>query len=307
MGTQFRIILLSLVCYLASPVLAQAVPVSGLKVIAQEIAEIVVRKGSGRAARSLPNGAVKRLCGKSLKMPCVLAAIKRCSNSGSMLRYTGCLLFKAVKTNPGRLIQVLDDIPESMVGKALAAINHNPAAMNRLVINHGSDALRVAAKLPGIGVDICEGLGSQGIRTALRLEVSQAVQLHRLMPQLSRLEAGQRSRVLDMISEAPARVLSFLEKHPRLLLTSAGVTVLINYREAIVGGDEIVENPDGTKQVISKPGLFGRTAEKIIHHPASGNAMLLFFGCLGLALIIRFTGPVMIQIWELHIRRKRAE
>jgi hypothetical protein len=213
---------------------------------------------------------------------------------------------KAVKTNPGRMIQALDSIPESMVGKALAAVNHNPAVMNRLLSRYGSDALRVAVEHPGIGLDICAELGSQGIQTALRLETPQAIQLHRLVPQLSRLEASQRSSVLDMISEAPARVLSFLEKHPRVLLTSAGVTVLINYREAIVGGDDIVENPDGTRQVISKPGLFGRTAEKIIHHPASGNALMLLAGCLGSLLFVRYSAPVMIQIWELHIRRKKG-
>lgn len=307
MGTQFRIILLYLICYLVLPVLVQAVPVSGFKVVAQEIAEIVVRKGGGRAAQELAEWGGEKAVREIAEDAMRVGGDKAVQKLRQYVTAHGMSALKAVKTNPGRLIQALDDIPESMVGKALAAVNHNPAAMNRLLDSHGSDALRVAAKYPGIGVDICEGLGSQGIRTALRLEVPQAVQLHRLMPQLSRLEAGQRSRVLDMISEAPASVFSFLEKHPRLLLTSAGVTVLINYREAIVGGDEIAENPDGTRQVISKPGLFGRTAEKIIHHPASGNAILLFAGCLGLALIIRYTGPVIIQIWELHIRRKRGE
>jgi len=51
----------------------------------------------------------------------------------------------------------------------------------------------------------------------------------------------------------------------------------------------------------------GRTAEKIINNPALGNAILLIAGCLGLVLIIRYTGPVMIQIWGLHIRRKKVE
>jgi hypothetical protein len=307
MGIQCRIILLSLICYLTSPVLAQAVPVSGLKVIAQELAEIVVKKSGGRAAQELAEWggekAVREIADDAMRV----GGDKAVQQLRQYVTAHGITALKAVKTNPGRMIQVLDDIPESMVGKVLAAVNHNPAAMNRLLTSYGSDALRVTAKHPGIGLDICEGLGSQGIRTALRLEAPQAVQLHRLMPQLSGLEAGQRSRILDMISEAPARVLSFLEKHPRLLLTSAGVTVLINYREAIMGGDEIVENPDGSKRVISKPGFLGRTAEKIINHPASGNAILLIAGCLGLVLIIRYTGPVMIQIWGLYIRRKKVE
>jgi hypothetical protein len=307
MRIQFRSITLSLICCLAFSVSAYAVPVSGLKVFAQELVEIMLKKGGSRAAQELAEWggekAVRELAEEAMRT----GGEKTVQILRQHVAAHGFSALKALKTNPGQMLQVLDEIPKSMVGKVLAAVNHNPVAMNRILSNYGSDALLVAAKHPGIGADICEGLGSQGIRAALRLESPQLIQLHRLLPQLNKLAASQRSQVLDMLSEAPARVLSFLEKHPRILLTSAGVTLLINYREAIMGGDEIIENPDGTKQVISKPGFLGRTTEKIISHPTFTHAVMLLSGFIGIALLIRFAGVPMVRILRLHTRQKRIQ
>lgn len=92
----------------------------------------------------------------------------------------------------------------------------------------------MAVKHPGIGSDVAERLGRDGVAAVLRLKTPQVIQLHRISPQLSQLAADRKKPAMDMLTKAPERILSLLERHPNVLMTAAGVTVLINYRDALL-------------------------------------------------------------------------
>jgi len=138
------------------------------------------------------------------------------------------------------------------------------------------------------------------VEAALKLEKRDLIRLHRLSPDLSQLEAARRSPVMDMLLKAPERTLSLLERHPNVLMTAAGVTVLINYRDALLGGSDLVQNPDGTWGVTSRPGMLERTVGKILESEPVKTGIILIFSVLGLIIFMRG----LISMWAA-VQRQR--
>ncbi len=269
-----------------------------------EIVELVTRKGGAAGARELAElggeQAVKELLEQTARHGGD-AAVGRLTHYA---RLHGAQALKAIKDQPVQMLRVLDQMPAGQVKRAIDAINLNPAAMQRLISHHGVEALQVSMRHPGVGLDIAQTLGRDGIRTALRLETPHAIQLSRQATALSRVPASQRDQILDMIVKAPANVLAFLEKHPRVLYTAATLGALLAYREAIMGGDEIIIHEDGRVEVVSKPGLITRTAVEALDTRPVSWAVIIFAVLLGLglmmALMIWQLKGLLIARWRLH-------
>lgn len=266
-----------------------------------EIVALITRKGGAAGARELAElggeQAIRELVDRTARQGGD-AAVARLTHYA---RLHGAQALKAVKDQPVQMLRVLDQIPAAQVKRAIDAINLNPSAMQHLIGRYGAEALQVSMRHPGVGLDIAQALGRDGIRTALRLETPHAIRLSRQAGALARVSAQQRSQILEMIVKAPANVLAFLEKHPRVLFTAASLGALLAYREAIMGGDEIIIHDDGRVEVVSKPGMITRTAVEVLDTPPVSWAVIIVAVLVGLglmiALIVRALKDLLMARW----------
>lgn len=305
MHNLFRITLIAaLVAGIAMPLEASI----GLgRKAAQEVVEHLVRTGGSKAAREIAEFGGEQAVREVLRRAAQEGGEAMARQTALLVRTHGVSALRAVRNSPALMVRNLNALPESMVGRAIAAINHHPAAMQSLVARYGDDALRVAARHPGVGQNVAETLGREGISTALRLQTPQAIQLNRLAPAIREVPANQRGQVLEMIGRAPERILGLLERHPKVLYTSAGVGVLLAYKENLVGGDELVQNPDGTWEVVQKSGMVGRTASNLFDMTAVHYGLIGLFSLLGVFLAGKATISLVAQ-WRLaRIRERNLE
>ncbi len=272
---------------------------SAIRKMVSELVELIARKSPGAADDLAKLGGEKAL--KELtEQIAETAGEKGLKQLQGLVAEHGVSAVKALKTNPGRLLQALDHIPASLQKQAISALNYSPDVLNRLIATYGPDALLAAVKHPGIGTEVMEKLGREGMEAALKLEKRDLMRLHRLSPNLSQLEAARRSPVMDMLLKAPERTLSLLERHPNVLMTAAGVAVLINYRDALLGGSDRVQNPDGTWEVTSRPGMLERTVGKFLESEPVKTGIILIFSVLGLIIFMRG----LISMWAA-VQRQR--
>ena len=250
---------------------------SAIRKMVSELVELIARKSPGAADDLAKLGGEKAL--KELtEQIAETAGEKGLKQLQGLVAEHGVSAVKALKTNPGRLLQALDHIPASLQKQAISALNYSPDVLNRLIATYGPDALLAA----------------------LKLEKLDLMRLHRLSPNLSQLEAARRSPVMDMLLKAPERTLSLLERHPNVLMTAAGVAVLINYRDALLGGSDRVQNPDGTWEVTSRPGMLERTVGKFLESEPVKTGIILIFSVLGLIIFMRD----LISMWAA-VQRQR--
>ena len=230
---------------------------------AQEIAEAIAKKGGRKAAQELAEfggeQAIQEVLEKASRQGGEALA-------GKVIRYGKKYGLSAVKTidnAPALYVKALDEIPETLVERALWAAQREPVAVTRLLSRHGSDALQVAAKYRGVGTDIVSKLGDDGVRMARNMTENQAIVLARHADDIAALPPGRKSQLVDAILAAPGRVIDHMEKHPRVFLTVAGITTLVALKDDVLGkGEVITVNPDGSR-TISKRGLVERMLDRI--------------------------------------------
>ena len=71
-----------------------------------------------------------------------------------------------------------------------------------------------------------------------------------------------RKKLLDKIGRAARVVFDYLEKHPRILYTTAGVVTVLSLKEELFVSTEMESiAPDGTKSKTSKTGFFVATSK----------------------------------------------
>ena len=274
---------------------------------AREIAEAIVKKkGPSIAARELAEFGGEQA---------IQEVLEKASHeggealAGKVIRYGKKYGLSAVKTidnSPALYIKALDEIPETLVERALWAAQREPAAVTRLLSRHGSDALQVAAKYRGVGTDIVSKLGDDGVRMARNMTENQAIVLARHADDIAALPPGRKSQVMDAFLAAPGRVVEYLEKHPRALLTGAGIATLVALKDDVLGKDEeITVNSDGSKTV-RKRGLVDRMLDRIqalVLSTLDRFRNLLSAIMVVPAVILAFWGAV--KIWGCY-RRERV-
>ena len=147
----------------------------------------------------------------------------------------GLLALRGLKGAPAGVLKALDGVPADLAENSLRALAREPVAMQKLAVECGSSALEVAAKHPGLAVPIGSRLGGEGLDVARRLSLDEATALTRHADELAKLPAAERSAFLQMIQSSPAKVLGWMEKHPRLLVAAGATTAVALARKEIFG------------------------------------------------------------------------
>ena len=111
----------------------------------------------------------------------------------------------------------------------------------------------------------------------------------------------KRSTVQAAFAQSPRVVLDYLEKHPRVLTTAAGVGTVLALKDEIVGTSEIVTGPDGKPIVVAKPGLIERVIVNEKSPIRTGlNAVVL-------VLVAFVIGWALIRLWGTwRVQRARV-
>ena len=86
-----------------------------------------------------------------------------------------------------------------------------------------------------------------------QLTTDQSIVLARHADEIAQLAPAQRAGVVAAIRRAPGRVLDFLESHPKILLTTAGVATVVAMKDQLIG-DGGVSKILADGRVITTPG-----------------------------------------------------
>lgn len=141
----------------------------------------------------------------------------------------------AIKASPARITASLGKMPEDVLEAAIRAAGREPELIAKLITQYGDDALLVAAKHPGVGTQISAKLGKEGIDIAAQLPTSDAIRLARAADEIAAIPAAERTAVLAKIRRVGAAALDYIERHPKLLATTAGVSVFLAVKDDLLG------------------------------------------------------------------------
>jgi len=224
--------------------------------IAGELAESITRRAAGETAEATARELAQ--FGGSRAIREVLETAGREGGESLMKQVAlqtekhGLLALQALKGAKAPVLHALEGVPAELAESSLRALAREPVAMQKLATEFGSAALETAAKHPGLAVPIGNRLGAEGLDAARRLTLDQAAGLSRHADALAKLPAAERSQFLAMIREAPAKALTWLETHPRLLVASGATTAVVLARKEIFG--------DG-----AQPGFLERATASLYH------------------------------------------
>jgi hypothetical protein len=115
-------------------------------------------------------------------------------------------------------------------------------------------------------------MGRDGIEMGLKLGTDDAVRLARQADDIARLAPAPRSQVLSKLGRNAKGVLSYLEAHPKILLTAAGVAAVLAVEDNFLGeaGERRVL-PDGTV-IEPSAGFAERITQRLRSLPRAGRA-----------------------------------
>ncbi len=261
---------------------------------AREIMEMIAEKGSREALQELSESGGKKALRESAKK----TTLETGNDSvRKMLHFAGTAdvsPLKKIGCSPALFSEALDALPEELVERALRSLRRDPERMGRLVSRYGSKGLEVAAKHRGVGADIVEKLGNDGVRMAADITEDHAVTLARHADDIAALPPESRNRVVDAIVSAPVRVLDFLENHPRILHTGAGVATILSLKDDLIGREEESSTgPDGSA-TYRRLGLLDRVLDRF-ETPLSSLILVV-------SLVLSAWGAV--KVWGVY-RRER--
>ena len=206
----------------------------------------------------------------------------------------GIAAIRVIDRAPALYVNALENMPKDLVERAVWAAERDPAAIKTLLQNYGPDVLLISAKHRGIGVELIQKLGEDGIRIGKTISENQAITVVKHADEIASLPSPQRSKVVDAILKAPGRVIDCLERHPKTLHTLAGAGIIIAIADKVLGdSEEVTTNRDGSKTVRHR-GIIERILER--HNVGSSTFSII------LALILGGWG--CIKIWSQY--RKEA-
>jgi hypothetical protein len=299
MNVQRHLIAPLVIMLLVTPhCLAQARPIAAA---AKELAETLVKQGGREAAEELAQIGGEAAVRETLEAAAREGGEALVNKTTQYALAHGPLALKAIRPAPARMASALDALPPNLVKPALYAAAREPQVVTRLVGEFGSGALEVAAKHPGVGARLVETFGDDGVRAARTLTTDQAVTLARHADDIAALQPAQRSALLSKIASSPRVVLDYLEKHPRILATAAGVGTVLALKDDIVGTSEIVTGPDGKPVAVAKPGLIERVITTERSPVRTGlNALVV-------VLVAFLIGWALIRLWGTwRVQRMRV-
>jgi len=198
----------------------------------------------------------------------------------------GPAALRVIGRSPAKMVEALDGMPAELHTAGLRAVERDPQVMTALINQYGEGAMEVAARHPGVGEKLVQTLGNDGVKLGEKLTTDQSIVAARYAEDIARLPPAERTGVLGQIARSPARVLEYLETHPKTLRTAAGVAVVMAIKDDIIGdrGTTLI-GPDG-KPITTPPhpGLIERlfpSAARFASTPVTAIALAFALGILG--------------------------
>ncbi len=251
---------------------------SATEAAAGELVDVMIREGGSEAATELAEmggeAAVRQVLDRAMEEGGE-ELVERVTQYGT--RY-GPSALNAVERSPSRIIGALDGVSPDLVAPAIRAAARDPEVTARLVAAYGKDALVLEAKHPGAGASLAEKLGTDGITIGQGLTTDQAVTFARYADEIAALPAGERNRLLVAMARAPARVLDYLETHPKVLLTAGGVATVIAVKDNMLGGTTPSTNGEAPTPGLIERLVFG-VADRFVR-PVAVVVVILVGGIL---------------------------
>jgi hypothetical protein len=221
----------------------------------------------------------------------------------------GASAVKVLRRDPAAYIRALETLPKTSVKLALWAIEREPEVMAKLVTRFGSEALELSAKHPGVWTSLGTKFGDEAIALGRKLTTEELMIVARHSDDMAALPKDQWKKVLAAIIKNTKAVLSYLEKHPKILLTSAGVATVIALREDLIGSQEVVSTDENGNKSIYKPGLVERVAgmfkEEIAYIVYAIAALVLLWGLIHLHSVYALN-KVKRQVKKLELEKQIA-
>jgi hypothetical protein len=256
----FGVLLLAMA---AGAPLAQAQVAGVTRGIVEEGIELIFKQGGKETAEEL-----SKLGGRAA----VRQTLQKAANEGGeslVLRTTaygieqGPIALRAIGRSPAKMVGALDNVAAELRPAALRAVEREPTALTGLVERFGGDALEAAAKQPGVGTVLGEKLGSEGLQAAKTLSTDQSIIVARHADEIAKLPAAERAGFFAKLKSNAAGVTGYLERHPKTLLTAAGVAVVLGAKDEILGPGEETVGPDG-KVIGRREGLVLRVWHDVL-------------------------------------------
>jgi hypothetical protein len=275
--------------------------------MAADLAEALIRKGGQQGSKELMELGGEALARETLEKAAQEGGEKLAQRLADLTLEHGAALLKVAKPSPSRFVSAFDELTPSVQKAAAQAIAREPDLMARLFSNLGKEALAAAARHPGVGPQVVEALGREGAEALGKVTTDQAIQLGRLAPRIAAVAEPQRRTLIEMIEKAPGRVMDLLEKHPRVLLTGAGLASFLAAKDQILGGAQIITDPNGVVRVVEKPGFVQRTwrqTTETFKTPLSGIL------CIAGLVLLAWGGIKLwaaIRIEKAKVRIKEAQ
>lgn len=193
-----------------------------VRTIAKELAEKLGERGARELAEIGGEAGVRGIVEKAAAE----GGEKLAREIAGYAEQYGAQSLRAFREAPAAMAQCMRKVPAEFAEGAMRAAAREPALVARLATEIGEDALIVAAKHPGVGVDVASKLGRDGCALAKKLTTADTIRLARFGDDLARLPAAERTGILARIGKAPGKVLGYLEKHPKLLLTATAIAAI---------------------------------------------------------------------------------
>lgn len=255
---------------------------------AKELVDAIVSKGGQQAAKELAEIGGEAFAREALEQAAKEGGASLARKLAAQTIEYGPAFLKVAKSSPSKFLAAFDELSPVLQKGAAQAINREPDLMASLFSKFGKDALTAAAAHPGVGTRVVESLGRPGAELLSKVSEDEAIQLSRLSSQLAKSPEAQRPTLMDAISEAPRKVLDFLENHPNVMLTAAGVTSFIAAKKELLGGAEVIVDKNGVVTVVAKPGFFERISQQFtntFHAPLAGIILIVGLVILAWAAI----------------------
>jgi hypothetical protein len=220
---------------LVAPAVAHAQLAGVAREVVEEAAEQVARRAGSTAARELAEVGGKAGVREVLEKAAAEGGEGLVRKAAQYGVAHGPVAMRAIGRSPAKMVQALDDLAPGLRPAALRAVEREPQVLTGLVNRYGAEALETATKHPGVGTVIGEKLGAEGLGAARTLTTDQAIVVARHADEIAKLPPAQRAGVMAKLRENAGGVVTFLERHPKTLLTAGGVAVLLGAKDEILG------------------------------------------------------------------------
>jgi hypothetical protein len=235
------------------------------KAAAKEIVETIVaqaeKQGAKSLARELAEFGGETAVRETLEQVEKQGGEKAVQAIVRLGKTCGIDALRAAKTSPRLTAELVEQVRPELAAAALRTLARADEAiiLGRIPQTLAPAALEAAARHPGVGAQLVEKLGAEGIDLSKRLTTDEAIGLLRHAGDIAPLPSAERAGLLKAVGEAPGKVISYMGKHPKVLLTTAGVGLFLANKDRLLGGKGSIEiAPDGTPVYVPAPGIIER-------------------------------------------------